>query len=211
MVKANAATYKVDTAKIVLAVTSKAQPVKAASGDMMSGTRARSSKLVQSGADAERQLRTFIAKFDPPHQVLIRAVRRALRRRLPAAYELVYDNYNFLVIGYGPDERPSHAILSIAAGASGVGLCFIRGAALPDPQKILSGTGKQTRFLRLPSVSVLNQSAVVRLMEEAVARSVVAMPRGGRGPLIVRSISAKQRPRRKPVRVPKSGRRQPQR
>jgi uncharacterized protein DUF1801 len=170
---------------------------------MMSGTHPRTGKPLQSGADAERQLRTFVAKFAPEMQVLIRAVRRAMRQRLPSAYELVYDNYNFFVIGYGPDERPSHAILSIAAGASGVGLCFIRGAALPDPAKILSGSGKQTRFVRLPSVSVLSEPAVVRLIEEAVARSPVAMPRRGRGQLIVRSISAKQRPRRKPVRVAK--------
>jgi hypothetical protein len=156
-------------------------------------------KESQSAAVAERQLRTFIAKFDPKTQVLIRAVRRALRRRLPSAYELVYDNYNFLVIGYGPDERPSHVILSIAAAANGVGLCFMRGTTLPDPAGILSGSGKQTRFLRLPSVSVLSQPSVVRLIEEAVARSLVPLPRGGRGALIVRSISAKQRPRRKPV------------
>jgi hypothetical protein len=164
----------------------------------MSGT-LRGGKPVQSGADAERQLRTFVAKFDQKNQVLIRAVRRALRRRLPSAHELVYDNYNFFVIGYGPDERPSHAILSIAAGASGVGLCFVQGAALPDPEKILSGSGKQTRFLRLPSASVLSEPAVVRLIDEAVARSEVPLPSGGRGRLIVRSISAKQRPRRKPA------------
>src|SRR3954470_15259544 len=117
---------------------------------MMSGTHPGTGNPFRSGADAERQLRTFVAKFAPEMQVLIRAVRRAMRQRLPSAYELVYDNYNFFVIGYCPDERPSHAILSIAAGATGVSLCFIRGAALPDPAKMLSGAGKQTRFVRLP-------------------------------------------------------------
>jgi hypothetical protein len=56
-------------------------------------------------AEAERQLKSFIAKFEPAHQTLIRAVRKALRNRFPTAYELVYDNYNFFVIGYGPTER----------------------------------------------------------------------------------------------------------
>jgi hypothetical protein len=167
----------------------------------MSKTGGSSGRPLQSAADAERQLRTFIAKFDPKNQALIRAVRRALRRRLPWAHELVYDNYNFFVIGYGPNERPSDAILSIAAGASGVGLCFIRGAALPDPAKILSGAGKQTRFLRVPSVEVLSEPAVVRLIDEAVARSRVPPPRAQRGQLIIRSISGKQRPRRKPPRI----------
>ena len=52
--------------------------------------------------DAETTLGAFIAKFDPAHQRLIRDLRAALRRRFPAAHELVYDNYNFFVIGYWP-------------------------------------------------------------------------------------------------------------
>src|SRR6185436_13616214 len=91
-------------------------------------------------------------KFSPPHQALIRAVRKALRKRLPTAHELVYDNYNFFVIGYSPTERPSDSILSMAAGANGVGLCFLHGAKLRDPKKILLGSGNQTRFIRLESV-----------------------------------------------------------
>src|SRR5947207_6424438 len=109
----------------------------------------------QSSADAEPQLKSFIAKFEPRHQALIRAVRKDLRKRFPTAYELAYDNYNFFVIGYGPTERPSDAIVSIAAGANGVGLCFIRGASLPDPDQLLLGSGNQTRFIRLESASVL--------------------------------------------------------
>jgi hypothetical protein len=58
-------------------------------------------KASASGA-AERQLAAYIRKFSPIDQRLIRAVRAALRRRFPTANELVYDNYNFFVIGYSP-------------------------------------------------------------------------------------------------------------
>ena len=51
-------------------------------------------------AGAEKQLEEFIGKFEQKNQALIRATRKAFRRRLPAANELVYDNYNFFVIGY---------------------------------------------------------------------------------------------------------------
>jgi hypothetical protein len=145
----------------------------------------------------EQRVRGFIGKFEPRHQRLIRAVRRALRRRFPTAYELVYDNYNFFVLGYGPTERPSDCILSVAAGASGVGLCFIHGARLPDPQGLLLGSGNQTRFLRLESAAVLARPAVKALMTAAVARSGPEFPASGRVKLIIRSVSAKQRPRRK--------------
>jgi hypothetical protein len=146
----------------------------------------------------EEQLRSFIEKFEPKHQGTIRAVRSALRKRFPTANELAYDNYNFFVIGYGPTERPSDCFLSVAAAANGVGLCFIHGASLPDPAKILSGSGKQTRFIRLPSATVLLQPEVEALLTTAAERARVPLPHSGRGRLIVRSVSVRQRPRRKP-------------
>jgi hypothetical protein len=146
--------------------------------------------------EAEKQLKGFIDKFDPKHRTLIGAVRKALRRRFPAAFELAYDNYNFFVIGYSPTERPSDAIVSIAAGANGVGLCFVHGARLHDPKKILLGSGTQTRFIRLPSADVLDRPEVSSLIGAAVAHARTAMPESGKGKLIIRSVSAKQRPRR---------------
>ena len=44
-------------------------------------------------------MKRFVDKFEPKHQTLIRAVRKALPQRFPTAYELAYDNYNFFVIG----------------------------------------------------------------------------------------------------------------
>ena len=61
----------------------------------------------QAAATGELQLASFIDKFDTKNAALIRSVRKALRRRLPTANELVYDNYNFFVIGYCSTERPS--------------------------------------------------------------------------------------------------------
>ena len=148
-------------------------------------------------ADPEKQLKRFIAKFDFKNQEIIRSARKILRRRFPTATELVYDNYNFFVIGYGPTERPSDSIISIAAAANGVGLCFIRGASLPDPAGILQGSGKQTRFLRLPSANILKKPEVQALIKVAADRAKAPMPAQGNGKLIIRSISTKQRLRRK--------------
>jgi hypothetical protein len=145
---------------------------------------------------AETQLAAFIGKFDPKDQRLIRAVRTAVRKRFAGAWELVYDNYNFFVIGYSPTERPSDTIVSITASAGSVGLCFIRGAALPDPKKLLQGSGNQTRFIRLDSAGVLARPEIEALIASAIADASAPLP-AGRGRLIIRSISAKQRPRRK--------------
>ena len=120
-----------------------------------------------------------------------------MRKLLPSAIELVYDNYNFFVIGYASTERASDAILSIAAAANGVGLAFLHGASLPDPKKLLLGSGKQNRFIRLPTLDLLKSADVLRLIRTAMARAKTPLPATGGGYTIIKSISAKQRPRRK--------------
>jgi hypothetical protein len=145
----------------------------------------------------EAQLEGFINKFDPKHQALIRSARKTLRKRLPTANELVYDNYNFFVIGYCATERPSDCIVSIAAAANGVGLSFYYGATLPDPHRLLLGSGKQNRFIRIESPETLARPEVEELIAAAVAQAKTPLAASGKGKLIVRMIAEKQRPRRK--------------
>lgn len=145
----------------------------------------------------EKQLAGFIDKFAPDMAKLIRAARAKMRKRLPHAIELVYDNYNFFVIGYGPSEKASEAIFSLAAQAKGLNLCFLQGAKLPDPKRLLKGSGNVVRNLRVESADVLDDPDVFALMDTALARAKTPMPSEGRHQLIIKSVSAKQRPRRK--------------
>ena len=151
----------------------------------------------RTAAAAEKTLKAFLMKFTPTHQTLIRQVRKALQKLLPTANELVWDNYNFFVIGYSATERPSDSVVSLAAAANGVGLSFYRGASLPDPHKILLGSGKQNRFIRLESAKRLVQPEVEELIAQAVKQAKVPFRASGARKLIIRSISKKQRPRRK--------------
>jgi hypothetical protein len=114
---------------------------------------------------------------------------------------MVYDNYNWLVIGFGPTERPSEAIFSIVMPAGRVTLCFLQGAGLPDPAKRLQGSGNLVRNIRLydagePDENVLDDPEVRGLIHVALNRAKVSMPAGARRKLIIRSVSAKQRSRR---------------
>jgi hypothetical protein len=143
-----------------------------------------------------KQVASFIAKFDPSVAKLTRAARSILRKRYPTAIELVYDNYNALAIGYSSTERTSDVLFSLAVYARGVNLYFMYGRSLPDPQKLLQGSGSQGAFVRLDDLAVLDQPAVKALMSEAVKRSEPPLRSEGRGYTIVKSISAKQRPRR---------------
>jgi hypothetical protein len=143
-----------------------------------------------------KQVAGFIAKFDPRVQKLIRSCRAAVRQRMPAANELVYDNYNFFVIGYSSTDRASDCIVSLASNSHGVTLFFYYGARLRDPAGILEGSGKQVRYIRLENAATLKRPEVEALIQEAIAYGRRPLSDAGRSRTIVKMVAAKQRPRR---------------
>jgi hypothetical protein len=145
---------------------------------------------------AETRLATFIARYSPDVADLARDVLVRMRERLPGAVEMVYDNYNALVIGFGPTARTSDAIFSVALYPRWVNLFFLQGAGLPDPQRLLRGSGKVVRHLRLEEADDLDQPAVQALLATALARARVPLDPNNPRCLVIKSVSAKQRPRR---------------
>jgi hypothetical protein len=93
----------------------------------------------------KKQVAAFIDRFDPAVARVARLARRAMRARFPTAVEIVYDNYNALAIGFSSTTRTSDVIVSVAVYARGVNLYFMYGAALPDPDGILQGSGNRGR------------------------------------------------------------------
>ena len=143
-----------------------------------------------------KQVAGFIAKFDPSIAKLTRACRSEIRKRYPAAIELVYDNYNALAIGYSPTERTSDVVFSLSVYARGLNLYFMYGRSLPDPDGLLQGSGTQGAFIRLESLKTLDDPKVVDLITRAIKRQTPTFAQKGRGYTVVKSVSAKQRPRR---------------
>ncbi len=144
-----------------------------------------------------RQLNTLIARFDPAIRRLVREARAKLRRRLPTAIELVYDNYNALAIAFASSERQSDVIVTLAVYARGVNLYFIYGVALADPHRLLIGSGNQGRFIRLESAAMLDRPEIDELVAAAIAETDSPLPRSGRGYVVIKSVSPKKRPRRR--------------
>jgi len=142
-------------------------------------------------------LKRFIGKFSAPVQRVAVAALAKMRARLPGAIELVYDNYNALAIGFASTERASDAVFSIAVFPRRPILCFLQtGAQLPDPDGLLHGSGTRVRHIPLETPDVLDTPAVRALMHEALARADVPFDRRARRRIVIKSISAKQRPRR---------------
>ncbi len=149
----------------------------------------------------QQQLEGFLSKFTPEVAALARAVLRKMRSRLPGALELVYDNYNALAIGFGASERSSDAIFSIAVFPRWVSLFFFQGAKLKDPERLLAGKGNQVRHIVLENPAVLDRPGVKALMKQALEIAPRPLDKKTRRQIIIKSISAKQRPRRPAARV----------
>ena len=141
---------------------------------------------------AEAGLRTLIAKVAPAQLRLTAATRRWLRKRLPAAHEVVYEYRDCFVISYSPTERGYEGVFAIRGSADGVRLYFNRGKELSDPAKLLRGSAV-ARWIDLEGASTLARPEVLRLFDDAMKHNRVPFARAGRGPVVLRSAAAKKR------------------
>ncbi|HET9639453.1 MAG TPA: hypothetical protein VFP12_09630 [Allosphingosinicella sp.] len=148
--------------------------------------------------DAQSRLDIFLARFTPEVEALARDLLARMRARLPGAAILVYDNYNSLAIGFGPTEKPSQAILSLAVFPRWVTLHFLHGADLPDPGQVLRGAGARVRHVRLHEPGALGDPRIEALIAAAAARAEPPFDPAAQSRLLIKSVSAKQRPRRPP-------------
>ena len=176
-------------------------PRKAASPKKKSAARPLLKKLVAkrsaSAVSPSAQLDAFLDKFTPEIAADARIAIRRMRARLPGAQELVYDNYNALAIGFSPTDRTSEALFSIAVFPRWVSLFFLQnGTSLRDPDCYLEGSGNQARHIKLDNGAMIDDPGVQDLIAQALELAPQLIDPGQPRRLIIKSISAKQRPRR---------------
>jgi hypothetical protein len=151
-----------------------------------------SAKQAASGS-AEAEVRALVARFAPAHARLAGSMRRWLKKRMPTAQEVVYEYRDCFVISYAPNEHGYDGALALRASAEGIVLYFNRGKDLPDPAKVLQGSGKQTRSIKVENAATLARPEVASLIDEAIARNPEAYPTSGGGSVLIRSTSANKR------------------
>jgi hypothetical protein len=146
--------------------------------------------------DEQTQLDSFIDKFTPDVAGLTRALLERMKARIPGAAILVYDNYNALAIGFGPNDKAGQAILSLAVMPRWVTLCLLWGVRLADPHQLLKGGGSRVRHVRLFAPDALDDPRIDALIAAALEQADVPIDPARPQQLIIKSISTKQRPRR---------------
>ncbi len=145
-------------------------------------------------SDPEAGLAGFLAKYTPEIAARGGAIIARLRAELPSANVLVYDNYNALAVGFAANEKVSGVIFSIALYPRWVSIFM--SAKLDDPAGIFKGSGGTVRHVVLDGVSALDQPDIAALVAQAIARAEPPLDPASQGKLVIKSVSAKQRPRR---------------
>ena len=141
----------------------------------------------------EGELQSYIDRLDPKDQKLMRSVRAAVRKRFPTARELAYDYSSHVVIAYSSTDRAIDSILAIDGRADGVRLYFMHGPQLPDPKKLLMGSGKQARFIPVKAAKELAHPDVEALIVAAIDRASVPLPSTAHGRLVIKPTAASKR------------------
>jgi hypothetical protein len=144
----------------------------------------------------KEELTALIDRFTPDVAKLAKGALAKMRKLTPGALELVYDNYNALAIGFSPSERASEGIFSIAIFPRHPSLFFLQGVKLPDPAKRLRGNGNVVRHIVIEGLDLFDDPPVRKLIEVALAKAKVPLDAAQKRRVIIKSISAKQRPRR---------------
>ena len=152
--------------------------------------------MSEAALEAQAQIDSFIDKYTPEVAALTRELLDKMKARVPGATIMVYDNYNTLAIGFGPSDKAGQALLSLAVMPRWVTLCFLYGVGLPDPHRLLNGSGTRVRHIRLHTPEAFDDPPVQDLIALALERCEPPIDAAREQRLIIKSISAKQRPRR---------------
>ena len=146
--------------------------------------------------DAETQLASLFAKYEPPMAKLGKALRAKLRARLPGLSEIVYmyENQKALVISYSPSERGYEGVCTLALRPDEVKLHFARGPQLAkaDPSKLLQGRGA-VRHVVLKAAADFDRAEIEALMATALKLAKVRLDASARGSVIIKAEEQKQR------------------
>lgn len=147
--------------------------------------------------NAESQVASYFAKYEPAIADFGRALRAKLRARLPGLFEIVYvyESQNALVISYSPTENGYDGLCAIALYPGEVKLSFGQGALLSksDPNKLLQGRGKTVRHIVLNAVADFDRAEIEALMAAALKLAKVRLDANAKGSVIIRAAAQKQR------------------
>jgi len=121
-------------------------------------------------AKPPKELIDLLKPYDRGIQELTLALRQLVLEEMAPCCEYILEVY-IIALHYGPTHRMKDGICYIGVIKDHVNLGFIRGSELADPQRILEGTGKQMRHIKIRNMSDLLRPAIRAYLQEACERA----------------------------------------
>jgi len=113
-----------------------------------------------------KELLELLKHHDRGVQELTLALRELIIEELAPCHEYIVEVY-IISLNYGPTERFKDSICYIGVQNEYVNLGFHRGTSLRDPQRILEGTGKGMRHIKIRNMEDLLRPAIRDYLQEA--------------------------------------------
>lgn len=119
----------------------------------------------------DRRLLGYLAPYDPHVASLALALRQVVLEEAPEAVESPVNGYA-VAIGFSFTGKPmKDGFCHVVAYSTHVNLGFNRGAELPDPARILKGTGKGIRHMTIRNHEDLDSPVIRRYLQAAIEQA----------------------------------------
>lgn len=135
------------------------------------------------------QFTAMLARFPPKIISLVKKSLTKLRRAFPVNFEIVYDYGHSLVLSFSMTEKGYEAIIALAIFQEDVKLYFDK--SLPDPKKVLKGTGTKVRSLSIALATDIDKEDIQALIHAAIQKAGVAFPEKASTKMIIQTQSKK--------------------
>jgi hypothetical protein len=114
----------------------------------------------------DKQIDAFLTRYD--EQIVANALRlrEVLLKNLPDVIEQIDAPVKMIAYCYG--QKYSELICVIIPSKKGLKLGFNRGAELPDPDNLLEGTGKISRYVHIKSSMQITSVSLKKLVISAL-------------------------------------------
>jgi hypothetical protein len=119
--------------------------------------------------NASVALDAFLAQYSREAREMTLCLRQLILDVFPHAVEHIDPKSGLIAYGYGKSYKGQ--IFAIVLHMKHINLMLTKGAQLSDPQKLLTGTGKQARHAKIHSEAETQNLALRTLLQEALKLS----------------------------------------
>ncbi|MCE3297128.1 MAG: hypothetical protein K0R65_2842 [Crocinitomicaceae bacterium] len=111
-------------------------------------------------------LKLFLSSYPKTVGKHALAMREVILRELPGVIEQV--DYPAKMVAYCYGQKYVEMVCTLIPSQKGLKLGFYNGVSLPDPEKLLEGTGKISRYVEIRSEKQIHSAGIQNLLKSGL-------------------------------------------